>query len=392
MRPHPFSALVAIGLIAIAGAAHAPDSPSSLYVNASLGDDSNPGTAERPLRSLSAALARLPDPVTQSVTINVAAGRLASTGGAGMPDNRLDLARRMRPDVKVTIAGGRGSDGPPALAWEGAEAMVHATEGHWRLSNLQIGSGSARQRRGVMVTGPARVELRGVAFRTRSQSDAAVYAHRGGRAVLNGAIEVNAPFHDALPGGDSFSGLIATDHGSIAYGERAGATLSLGNGSLSARYYGTIELNCEQARITSWGEQSNCIAVNNSGRVDLHGTPVRLCAKRKGNTPIGLEHDGHVLAEGARITIEGTNDDAIVLQKASSFFCNDVELKGAFRRAAWAMSGSMLLAGFIGTVGAIEADTGAHIAVERIEGKLEGPVVARRCGSVALPDRNVTSR
>ncbi len=52
----------------------------------------------------------------------------------------------------------------------------------------------------------------------------------------------------------------------------------------------------------------------------------------------------------------------------------------------------MLLAGFIGTVGAIEADTGAHIAVERIEGKLEGPVVARRCGSVALPDRNVTSR
>jgi hypothetical protein len=382
---------IAIALAVIPAGVRATD-PSSLFVNASRGDDAATGSRERPLRSLSAAIVRLPEPVTQPVTIRVAVGRLTTTGGAGMPENRLDLARRMRPGVTVTIVGDGGSAEQPILAWEGADAVVSATEGNWRLSNLQVGSGSTRQRRGVMVSGPARVELRGVTFRTRSHSDAAVYAHRGGRAVLNGAIEVNAEFHDAIPEGDTFSGLIATDHGSIAFGERTGSTLNMGNGSLSASYYGTIELNCDQARITSWGEQSNCIAVNNSGRVDLHGTPTRLCAKRRANTPIGLEHDGHVLAEGARITIEGSNDDAIVLQKASTLFCNDVELYGRFRRAAWVMSGSTLLVGLIGNIGAIEADTGAHVTVERVEGKLEGTVTARRCGSVALPDRNVTSR
>lgn len=363
-----------------------------LYVDAARGSDDAPGTEARPTRSLSAAIARLPDPVTEATIIHVSGGRLASTGGVAMPENRLDLMRRMRPGVTVSIVGLARSDGTGAvLAWEGGEAMVVVREGEWRLERLTIGDGSTRQRRGVMVSGAARVTIKDTVFRTRSHSDAAVYADRGGLAELRGLIDINGQMHDAEPEADSFSGIVATHHGRVAFTGDAGSRLTMGNGSLSAEYYGVIELQCQDARITNWTDQSNLIAVNNSGRVDLHGTPTRLCARRKGNTPIGLEHDGHVLAEGARIMIEGENDHAIVLQKASSFFCNDVALTGAFRWALTAMSGSTLLAGIVGDAHGIEADTGARIIVERVGGKITGPVEARRSAVIVLPDKTVVS-
>jgi len=75
--------------------------------------------------------------------------------------------------------------------------------------------------------------------------------------------------------------------------------------------------------------------------VDFHSTTALLAARNPRNTPIGLEDDGHVLAEGARITIQGyTNSNAIVLQKASAFFCNDVTLIGVFKSPLLSMSGS----------------------------------------------------
>jgi hypothetical protein len=262
-----------------------------------------------------------------------------------------------------------------------------------RLENVQIGSGSLRQRRGVMVAGPGRLTLKDVSFRTRSISDAGVFAHLGGVVSLRGAIRLNEHLHDA--GADeSFCGIIAEDHGLVQFAVREGASLDIGNGSLSTSYYGVIRLGCETARITSWGEQSNCLAINNGGRIDLKNTATTLCAKRNENTPIGLEHDGHILAEDAHIVIEGANDHAIVLQKASTLTCNDVELRGSFKTALLAMSGSMFVGRFIGDLGGISANTSATINVEEIKqnGRILGEVTATRGAIVSLPDRTVRSK
>ena len=269
--------------------------------------------------------------------------------------------------------------------------MVIASDGEWSIENVQIGTGTTRQRRGVMVKGPTQVTLKDVTFRTRSQSDAAIYAERGGLALLRGAIRINEHLHDQAPD-DSFSGIIATDHGTVRFAETDGASLDMGNGSLSASYYGCIGLGCKTARITSWGEQSNTLAINNGGRIDLHNTTTTLCAKRKRNTPIGLEHDGHILAEGAHIVIEGENEMAIALQKASTFTCNDIELKGTFGKSLWASSGSMFVGRFLTDVGDISADTAARINIERLGGKVLGEVTAQHCGMVSLPDRNVVGQ
>jgi hypothetical protein len=365
--------------------------PETIYVDSMRGSDDSPGTAERPLKSISAALVLLPDPLPRSVTIELTSGHHETTGGNGMPLNTLELMRRMRPGVTVMLIGREGrADALPILAWKGGRAMVDIREGDWRLENLQIGSGSTQQRRGVMVTGPGHATLKNVTFRTRSLSDAGIYAERGGKVSLCGAIRLNEHLHNEAPE-ESFCGIIATDHGLVRFVEREGASLDMGNGSLSASYYGCIRLGGATARITSWSEQSNNLAINNGGRIDLHGTPVVLRAKQKRNTPIGLEHDGHILGEDARVVIEGENNMAIALQKASTFTCNDIELRGRFEYCLWASSGSTFVGGFVSDVGRIEATTGASINVEKISGKLEGPVVAKRCGTISLPDRNVFS-
>jgi subtilisin family serine protease len=364
---------------------------TTLYVDGSKGDDKNPGTQQQPLKTLSRALVNISDPVRNSVVIELAGGEYSSTGAREMPSNSLQLMRRMTPGVNVTIRGnGDSSAEKPVLAWEGTP-MIDAVEGEWCFEDIQIGTGEKGQRRGVVATGPAHVTLKNVVFQTRSLSDAAIYAHRGGKVSLRGVIRINADLHEHADA-ETFAGIIADDHGLVQFVEREGASLDMGNGSLSAMYYGVIRLGCETARITCWTEQSNPLAINNSGRIDLHSTKTILQAKNPRNTPIGLEHDGHILAEGARIVIEGSNHNAIVLQKASTFTCNEIELRGTFRSTISAMSGSMFVGGFVGNVSRIEASTGASVNIEKIDGKLLGPVTATSCATISLPDRNVISR
>jgi hypothetical protein len=209
---------------------------------------------------------------------------------------------------------------------------------------------------------------------------------------LRGDIKLNEHLHDKADA-ETFAGIIAEDHGLVRFVERAEASLDIGNGSLDASYYGVIRLGCETARITSWGEQSNNLAINNGGRIDLHGTTTTLCARRRGNTPIGLEHDGHILAEGAHIVIEGENNAAIVLQKASTLTCNDIELRGKFNTAISAMSGSMFVGRFLGDIPGLSADTSASINIDQFQnnGRIIGPVSARHGAVISLPNRTVTS-
>lgn len=358
--------------------------PAALWVDPQVGSDENPGTETRPLRTISAALARLPDPLAHSLTIHLAGGSYATTGGHNMAPTRLELMCRMRPGVAVRIVGAAAA----TLAWEGDTALVDAREGDWWLENLQIGTFTTRQRRGVQVAGPAHLTLKNVTFRLRSLSDAGIYAHRGGQVSLRGHIALNGQLHDQADQ-ETFCGIIAEDHAVVRFREHAGATLDMGNGSLSASYYGVIRLGCETARITSWNEQSNNLAINNSGRIDLHDTTVTLAARQRRNTPIGLEHDGHILGEGARLIIVSDNNMAIALQKASTFTCNHIELRGKYDHCLWASSGSMFVGRFKGDVGRLEATTGATLNVEEIDGRLLGPAVARHAGRVSLPDRDV---
>jgi hypothetical protein len=364
----------------------------SLWVDPQRGRQAASGSQEKPCRSLSEALDLLPGTLSRSVIIQLAGGDYSTTGGENMPADRLELMRRMRPGVEVRIVGNHG-DNPvvPRFAWEGGSAMVVATEGNWSIENVQIGTGTTRQRRGVMATGPAQVTLKNVSFRTRSQSDAAIYAERGGLILLRGAIRINEDMHQNAQD-ESFAGIIATDHGTVRFDSSENASLDMGNGSLSASYYGCIGLGCRTARITCWAEQSNTLAINNGGRIDLHNTTTTLVAKQKRNTPIGLEHDGHILAEGARIIIEGENEMAIALQKASTLTCNDIELRGNFGKSLWASSGSMFVGRFRTDVSNIEADTSAQINIEALDGKIRGAVTAKRCAVISLPDRNIVGK
>ena len=383
--------LACLTAVPVARAEKANDHPELLHVDPTKGRDRNPGSKSRPLKDISAAIALLPETLERSVTIQLAQGTYAETGGNGMPKNVLHLMRRMRPGVSVRIVGAPGAEGDATvLAWEGGSSMIAATDGDWSLEGIRIGSFSQRQRRGVVVEGPAHVTLKDVSFRMRSQSDAGIVARRFGRVSLLGRIRINEQLHDEA-GEGTFCGIIATDHGTVKFEQREGASLDIGNGSLSASYYGCIRLGCETARITSWGYQSNNLAVNNSGRVDLHGTTTTLCAKVYENTPIGPEHDGHILAENAHIIITGKNNTAIALQKASTFTCNDIELKGEFKKAVWALSGSMFVGRFLTDIQSLEAHTGASIHIEKLDGKIKGEIKVTSGAHISLPDGKVVS-
>lgn len=380
--------LVAITLTAIANMTHAA---STIHVDGMNGSDQNPGDVKRPLKSISAAIQKLEEPLRESLVIEVANGSYDQTGGVGMPSNRLDLMCRMRPGVNVRIVGRKNDSGQyPVMAWEG-EPMINCAEGTWWFENLQIGSFKSTQRQGVSVTGPAHVTLKNVTFRTRSQSGAAIHAQRGGKVSLRGAIQINEHLDDRAVE-DSFAGIAADDHGLVRFEEHEGASLTMGNGSLSAGYYGVIRLGCETARISNWAVQSNPLAINNGGRIDLHDTVTNLRARNRRNTPIGLEHDGHILAEGARIIVEGENENAIVLQKASTLTCNAVELRGKFPTAVAAMSGSIFVGRFTSDIESLSATTGASVHVEQIDGKVNGVLSASKGGMISLPDRNVFSK
>jgi hypothetical protein len=297
--------------------------------------------------------------------------------------------------VRVRIVGNTaGFDkaapvGNVLLNWQNQSSrfLIVVTQGHWTLENIQLGTRKRSQKRGISVLGPALLELRDVRIHTLGQKGPGLRAHHGGRIHLYGNIELNEDLRDSGGSDESFCRIEAEYGGVVKFMQRKGATLTLGNGNLSAGYYGVIELGCEQASITSWNYQSNPVAVNNSGRVDLHNTTTRLCARNPRNTPIGLEHDGHVLAEGARIIIDGQdNSNAIVLQKASSFFCNDVEIHGRIRHPLLAMSGSVLLAGIRGDLGEVWAHSGSTIIIEKCTGSLTGPLKQTKFGNIVLPE------
>ena len=217
--------------------------------------------------------------------------------------------------------------------------LVVARRGHWALEHLQVGTNRAGQPGGLDVAGPALVELRDVRIRTRQPKGAGILAQHGGRVHLAGEILLNEHLRFASADPKSFSRIKAEYGGVVKFTQRAGASLTLGNGNLAASTYGIIELGCERAAVTSWNYQSNPIAVNNSGRIELKGTTVHLTAHDPRNTPIGLEHDGHVMAEGSRMILDGQgNAHGIVLQKASTMYGGTVEIRGEVFKPLVAMS------------------------------------------------------
>ncbi len=255
-HPRCAAALLAAGtflpaLLGSAAGARPQAEGAELHVDPRRGRDENPGTRARPLASVAAALAALPDPVPRSLVVHLAAGRhevqADAAAGAG-----LVLWRRMAPGVTVTLRGEEGADEPCVLAWRGARTGLLATEGDWRIEGLVVGGGSLDERRGVEVRSPAHVTLSNVTFRTRSESDDGILADRGGRISLRGAIRLNEHLQDSAPA-ESFCGILAEDGGVVEFVEREGALLELGNGGLRTRYYGTIRLGCATALITSWG-------------------------------------------------------------------------------------------------------------------------------------------
>ncbi len=393
MRPKHPSIAASLLLLAVSYSCAAADG-LDIYVNPTRGNDRGKGTRGAPLKTVAAAILRIPKVIRKDVSIHLAEGRYETTGRTGRNAKRLELNRPMSEGVRVRIVGSAAGFNKPARAgsvilnWEpgSSEFLITVTQGHWTLENIQVATRRPNQRRGISVCGPGLLELRDVRIHTGSQTAPGLYAHHAGRIHLYGTIELNEDLHEKGAEGDTFCRLEAEHSGSIAFKQRKGASLSIGNGTLDARRYGIIQLGCAEARITSW-TQSNPIAVNNSGRVDLDRTTTYLCARSPRNTPIGLEHDGHVMAEGARIIILGcNNNDAIILQKVSSFFCNDVQIKGKVKRVLMAYSGSTLLAGIIGDLGAVRATTGSTIIVEKCTGKLIGPFKADKMGQISLPD------
>ena len=380
---------VGMALVTMGWAALAAAEPVHLYVDAARGRDSASGAEIAPVKTIGAAIGRLGEKIDRNVTIHLAAGRYMTTGGKGRDAERLELSHAMGEGVRVTIQGVSEPRGRVILDWPSRSSrfMMVVTRGHWALENLQLGTRKPTQRHGISVQGPALLDVRNVRIRTRSLSGPGLHAHHGGRIHLYGTIELNEDLHGNRGEAESFCSIQAEFSGVVRFRQREGASLSMGNGNLDVRTYGIVDLGCEWARITSWGEQSNTIAINDSGRVGLRNTTTTLCAQNPRNTPIGLEHDGHLMAEGARIIILGrANHGAIILQKASSFFCNDVEIQGEPRQALLAMSGSVLLAGIVGDLGPVRATTGSQIIVEKCTGSIMGEISADKMGQVLLPD------
>jgi len=364
------------GIIWVCATGHAAVAISDVYVHPTLGLDTNSGSKEKPLKTISAAMSLLPDVIQQHIVIHLGAGEYNTTGGIDMPENNLILDRQMHRtsasvfDVSVTFAGENDSFTRPAdrgqviLNWPFTPLIV-AKNGIWKFQNLQIGNRNyPGSQEGIRVLGTgSEVHLKDVRIRTGSLSGSGICASRGGVVLLYGTIEMNEDLHNRQMEA-SFCGIMA-DYGGIVKWQDSNGNLSMGNGSLSTSYFGIIELGCKKVMITSWGGQSNCLAINNSGRIDMHGTEITLTARMQSNAVIGLEDDGHILAEGAQMIVETQSDfpASIVLQKSSTLYGGPITVAGPGKCSIYTMSGSNLVSGVIGEIQDLSADTGSYLNV-----------------------------
>jgi len=194
--------------------------------------------------------------------------------------------------------------------------LVLVLEGQWSLSNLQVGTRRLDQRQGIGVEGPGLAIVQDVRIRTASFDGDGLLARRAGRMHLYGAIEINEDLHDQREGEENWASIRAEDHGTVQFQQREGASLSIGNGSLRAAYYGCVRLGCASAKITSWTTGNN-LSIGDSGRIDLHGTEATLRGRHPDNSLIGLEDDGHILAEDAHVILESVEQTAAPLFRST---------------------------------------------------------------------------
>src|SRR5262245_7286730 len=117
----------------------------TLFVDPVRGADDAPGTRAKPLRSLSAALARIAEPLEREFRVELAPGRYETTGGVAMPADSLQLEKRMRLGASVRIA---ASGAPAIFAWKGERRTIEASDGRWILAGIQVGTFEPGQVRG----------------------------------------------------------------------------------------------------------------------------------------------------------------------------------------------------------------------------------------------------
>ena len=212
-------------------------------------------------------------------------------------------------------------------------------------------------------------------------------ARRGGRIALRGAIRLNVPPPE---GEESFSGVIATDQGVVEFDERQGSSLELGNGACprattarfawAARREHHLRYALRTASRSGTAAGSTCATPRRRSSPPIPRT-----------TPIGLEHDGHVLAEGAQHQDPRQERRGDRAAESEQLTCNDVELDGG--SSVRAVGDQRLdVRRLLGDLGRLEASTGATIHVEKLNGTVVGPIEAKSGGVISLPDRVVSSR
>ncbi len=108
--PHSLLALSTLLAITIASNSptttlDSPASPQELFVDPVKGKDSGKGTKRKPFRSVSAAVATLPEPLEESVTLHLLPGEYENTAGVRTSQSSLQLMHRMRPGVHVLLLG-----------------------------------------------------------------------------------------------------------------------------------------------------------------------------------------------------------------------------------------------------------------------------------------------
>jgi hypothetical protein len=349
---------------------------TSIYVHPSDGKDSHNGLRPNaPKRSIQSALSSIPEgALRESYEILLAEGTYTGTGGEGIAAAQIYLERSMSEfgrDFQITIRGMRSDFSAPAaigkvvLDFESSAALIMVKGGRYSLQDIQIGNRSryGQTQIGVCAIGfDSEVTMRNVRIRTTSQSAGSIDAEDGAVINLAGTIEINEDLHKAPDGsGDNtFSGISASYSAIIRTVER-GTKISIGNGNFSVSYYGTVQVQDSEASITSW-TVSNCFAANNSGLIDISRSAVTLKKRERRNVLIGPEDDGHIIADGATISLANDEfENNIYLQKGSTLKGGIVRVTGRAKGIIHASSGSRMAATLEGVWESINVTTGARI-------------------------------